>query len=465
MNVLSLFDGISCGQIAFKRLGIEFGNERERKSNRYFASEINKYAIQVTQKNFPNTIEIGDIRNIHYENGILYKNCEYKSQKWHLGDKIAKVDFDYIIGGSPCQNFSFAGKANGMTTKSNEKVVTLKRYLELKDQNYEFDGYSYLFWEYIRLLNEVKPKYFLLENVRMKKEWEYVLNNVIGFESIKIDSALVSAQTRKRLYWVGKKNKNNNYEKIEIPQPLDRGLIIKDILDYENDNNEYVPYGVEKRYKEFANKNGYIPQHFCAYNHKDIINKAGTITTRSSGGSGSGSIQNILPICLNSKSGRNGIKGLQPSLQDKIYSQNGKHTACTTCYMPKIAKSINIGLFPLKNGTLSNHIQNRIYDINGKSVGIKSNGGVLGANTGLYATNEIPLYEVKDGFITINDNTFPIKLSDGYYVIRKLSPLECERLQTLDDNYTDCVSNNQRYKCIGNGWTVEVIKHILSYTL
>lgn len=407
MNVLSLFDGISCGQIAFKRLGIEFGNG-------YFASEINKYAIQVTQKNFPNTTEIGDIRNIHYENGILYKNCEYKSQKWHLGDKIAKVDFDYIIGGSPCQNFSFAGKANGMTTKSNEKVVTLKRYLELKDQNYEFDGYSYLFWEYIRLLNEVKPKYFLLENVRMKKEWEYVLNNVIGFEPTKIDSALVSAQTRKRLYWVGKKNKNNNYEKIEIPQPLDRGLIIKDILDYENDNNEYVPYGVEKRYKEFANKNGYIPQH-----------------------------------CL----------------QDRIYSQNGKHTACTTCYMPKIAKSINIGLFPLKNGTLSNHIQNRIYDINGKSVSIKSNGGGLGANTGLYATNEIPLYEVKDGFITINDNTFPIKLSDGYYVIRKLSPLECERLQTLDDNYTDCISNNQRYKCIGNGWTVEVIKHILSYTL
>lgn len=109
--------------------------------------------------------------------------------------------------------------------------------------------------------------------------------------------------------------------------------------------------------------------------------------------------------------------------------------------------------------------KNRIYNINGKSVSIKSNGGGLGANTGLYATNEIPLYEVKDGFITINDNTFPIKLSDGYYVIRKLSPLECERLQTLDDNYTDCVSNNQRYKCIGNGWTVEVIKHILSYTL
>lgn len=118
-----------------------------------------------------------------------------------------------------------------------------------------------------------------------------------------------------------------------------------------------------------------------------------------------------------------------------------------------------------ENGTLSNHIQNRIYDINGKSVSIKSNGGGLGANTGLHATNEIPLYEVKDGFITINNNTFPIKLSDGYYVIRKLSPLECERLQTLDDNYTDCISNNQRYKCIGNGWTVEVIKHILSYTL
>lgn len=317
--------------------------ERERESNRYFASEINKYAIQVTQKNFPNTIEIGDIRNIHYENGTLYKNCEYKSQKWHLGDKIAEVDFDYIIGGSPCQNFSFAGKANGMTTKSNEKVVTLKRYLELKDQNYEFDGYSYLFWEYIRLLNEVKPKYFLLENVRMKKEWECVLNNVIGFEPTKIDSALVSVQTRKRLYWIGKKNKNNNYEKIEVPQPLDRGLIIEDILDYENDNNEYVPYGVEKRYKEFANKNGYIPQHFCAYSNCAVSIKTPTMTTNSGKGCGSGAVTNILPICLNSKSGRNGIKGLQPNLQDRIYSIDGKHTACTTCYMPKIAKSINIG--------------------------------------------------------------------------------------------------------------------------
>ena len=424
MNVLSLFDGISCGQIAFKRLGIEFDNERERESNRYFASEINKYAIQVTQKNFPNTTEIGDIRNIHYENGILYKNCEYKSQKWHLGDKIAKVDFDYIIGGSPCQNFSFAGKANGMTTKSNEKVVTLKRYLELKDQNYEFDGYSYLFWEYIRLLNEVKPKYFLLENVRMKKEWEYVLNNVIGFEPIKIDSALVSAQTRKRLYWVGKKNKNNNYEKIEIPQPLDRGLIIKDILDYENNNNEEVPYGVEKRYREFEYKNNYIPQHFNAYNNKEINTKTNTITTNMYG-SGSGSVTNILPT--------------QPKM---------------------------VGLYPNNKNELKNSQGNRIYSEDYKGCTQVGNAGGKGAKTGLYAIKtKVPYYEVKDGFITINDNTFPTKLSDGYYVIRKLSPLECERLQTLDNNYTDCVSNNQRYKCIGNGWTVEVIKHILSYTL
>lgn len=462
MNVLSLFDGISCGQLAFKRLGITFGNEIE--SNCYFASEVNKYAISVTKKNFPNTIEIGDVRNIHYENGALYKDCEYKSQQWHLGEKIANVNFDYLIGGSPCQNFSFAGKMNGMSTKTNEKITTLKRYLELKDQNYEFDGYSYLFWEYVRLLNEVKPKYFLLENVRMKKEWREVIDSVLGIEPIEINSALVSAQSRKRLYWIGKKN-NNIYNKINIQQPRDKGLIIKDILDYGNLQNEYVPYGVDKRYKQYFDKHNDIPQHFCAYNNCAVSIKTPTMTTKSGSGYGSGAVTNILPICLNSKSGRNGIKGLQPSLQDRIYSENGKHTACTTCYMPKIAKSINIGLFPLKDGTLSNHIQNRIYDINGKSVSIKSNGGGLGANTGLYATNEVPLYEVKNGMIKINDNTFPIKLQDGYYIIRKLSPLECERLQTLDDNYTDCVSNNQRYKCIGNGWTVEVIKHILSYTL
>lgn len=458
MNVLSLFDGISCGQLAFKRLGITFGNEIE--SNCYFASEVNKYAISVTKKNFPNTIEIGDVRNIHYENGALYKDCEYKSQQWHLGEKIANVNFDYLIGGSPCQNFSFAGKMNGMSTKTNEKITTLKRYLELKDQNYEFDGYSYLFWEYVRLLNEVKPKYFLLENVRMKKEWREVIDSVLGIEPIEINSALVSAQSRKRLYWIGKKN-NNIYNKINIQQPRDKGLIIKDILDYGNLQNEYVPYGVDKRYKQYFDKHNDIPQHFCAYSNCAVSIKTPTMTTKSGSGYGSGAVTNILPICLNSKSGRNGIKGLQPSLQDRIYSENGKHTACTTCYMPKI----DIGLFPLKDGTLSNHIQNRIYDINGKSVSIKSNGGGLGANTGLYATNEVPLYEVKNGMIKINDNTFPIKLQDGYYIIRKLSPLECERLQTLDDNYTDCVSNNQRYKCIGNGWTVEVVKHILSYTL
>jgi DNA-cytosine methyltransferase len=390
MNVLSLFDGISCGQLAFKRLGITFGNEIE--SNCYLASEVNKYAISVTKKNFPNTIEIGDVRNIHYENGVLYKNCEYKSEQWCLGEKIANVNFDYLIGGSPCQNFSFAGKMNGMSTKTNEKITTLKRYLELKDQNYEFDGYSYLFWEYVRLLNEIKPKYFLLENVRMKKEWREVIDSVLRIEPIEINSALVSAQSRKRLYWIGKKNKNNNYEKIEIPQPLDRGLIIKDILDYGNLKNEYVPYGVDKRYKRYFDKYNNIPQHFCAYSNKDVSTKTPTITTHSGSGSGSGAVTSILPICINSKSGRNGI-------------------------------------------------------------------------TGLYATNEVPLYEVKNGMIKINDNTFPIKLDDGYYIIRKLSPLECERLQTLDDNYTDCVSNNQRYKAIGNGWTVDVIKHILSYTL
>lgn len=368
-------------------------------------------------------------------------------QKWHLGEKVADINFDYLIGGSPCQNFSFAGKMNGMSTKTNEKITTLKRYLELKDKNYEFDGYSYLFWEYVRLLNEIKPEYFLLENVRMKKEWREVIDTVLGIEPVEINSALVSAQSRKRLYWVGKKN-NDIYEKIDIQQPQDKGLTIKDILDYGNLKNEYVPYGVDKRYKKYFDKYNDIPQHFEAYSCKKIECKTGTITTKSGSGSGSGGITNIFAY-----------------LQDRIYSIDGKHTACTTCYVPKIAQSRNIGLFPLKDGTLSNHIQNRIYDINGKSVSIKSGGGGLGANTGLYATKEVPLYEVKNGMIKINDNTFPIKLPDGYYIIRKLSPLECERLQTLDDNYTDCVSNNQRYKAIGNGWTVDIIKHILNYTL
>lgn len=164
MNILSLFDGMSCGQQALERAGI--------KVDKYFASEIDKYAIQVTMANYPETIQLGSVVNVD-------------------GYSLPKIDM--LIGGSPCQSFSFAGKRKGMSTKDEQEILTLEHYLELKAEGFEFEGQSYLFWEYMRLLNEVKPKYFLLENVMMGEKWEKVLSKAIGVKPIMINSSLLSA--------------------------------------------------------------------------------------------------------------------------------------------------------------------------------------------------------------------------------------------------------------------------------
>lgn len=171
--VLSLFDGMSCGQLALQRAGIEY--------KEYYASEIDKHAISVTQHNFPNTKQLGSI-------------TELKSYN------LPKIDL--LIGGSPCQSFSNARKGEG------------------------FDGKSGLFWEYLRVLKETKPTYFLLENVKMKKEWRDIISKELGVKPIEINSSLVSAQNRPRLYWTNIPN---------VDAPKDKGLLFKDVLntDYE----------------------------------------------------------------------------------------------------------------------------------------------------------------------------------------------------------------------------------------
>lgn len=171
MNVLSVFDGMSCGQIALERVGIKVDN--------YFASEIDKYAIKVTQKNYPNTKHIGSVVDV-------------------TASDLPKIDL--LIGGSPCQGFSFAGK----------------------QLNFE-DPRSKLFFEFVRLLKECEPKYFLLENVKMKKEFQDIISEHLGIEPIMINSSLVSAQNRKRLYWT-------NIPDIE--QPEDKGIFLKDIIEH-----------------------------------------------------------------------------------------------------------------------------------------------------------------------------------------------------------------------------------------
>ena len=171
MNVLSLFDGMSCGQQALERAEIKVEN--------YFASEIDKYAIQVTMANYPKTKQLGSVVDVD-------------------GYTLPKIDL--VLGGSPCQSFSIAGKRKGMATKDEQEILTLEHYLELKSDGFEFEGQSYLFWEYMRILKEVKPKYFLLENVMMGEKWEKILSKAIGVNPIMINSRLVSAQNRKRLY-------------------------------------------------------------------------------------------------------------------------------------------------------------------------------------------------------------------------------------------------------------------------
>ena len=193
MNVLSLFDGISCGQIAFEKLGVTFGNtaERERESNQYFASEIKKEAIDCSRTNFPDIIQIGDVKKIHYKDNILYtENGNFE------------IKFDIVMFGSPCQSFSRAMKTKGR--------------IGLED-----DMRSGIFLECKRILDEVKPKYFLMENVIMKQEDKDVITEMLGVEPIRINSSLVSAQLRDRLYWT-------NIPNVTIPK--DKHIVLQDIL-------------------------------------------------------------------------------------------------------------------------------------------------------------------------------------------------------------------------------------------
>jgi DNA (cytosine-5)-methyltransferase 3A len=214
INVLSLFDGMSCGQQALERQEILVHN--------YFASEIDKHAIAVTMHNYPNTKQLGSVVDVN-------------------GHNLPNIDL--LIGGSPCQSFSFAGKRKGMATKCETEILTLQHYLELKAEGYEFEGQSYLFWEFMRLLDEVKPKYFLLENVEMGEKWEKVLSKAIGVNGIHINSALVSAQNRKRIYWtnIGMQPSGLFGDLVSmIQQPKDKGILLKDVLQTDVDEKYYL---------------------------------------------------------------------------------------------------------------------------------------------------------------------------------------------------------------------------------
>jgi len=294
MKILSLFDGISCGRIALEKAGITVDN--------YYSSEIDRFAMQISEKNYPDIKQLGDIKTINL-------------------NKINNIDL--LIGGSPCQDLSF----------SNEERLGL----EGKKSN--------LFWDYVRILKTLKPKYFLLENVRMEKKWEDVITKELGVEAIKINSALVSAQSRNRLYWTNIPN---------ITQPTDLGIELFNIIEKAIN----VKYFYALKSVEYLDRNP-INRRFCNY--------------------------------IDSKK--------------------------STCVTANFRKGVPYNVFVYKNKDFAK--DHELMEFVG--------------------TNADPFENV---------------------VIRKLTPIECERLQTLPDNYTAGVSDTQRYNMIGNGWTVDIVAHI-----
>lgn len=218
INVLSLFDGMGCGRIALEELGV--------KVDTYYASEVDKNAIAMETLNFPDTVCLGDVTKVDAR-------------------KLGHIDM--LIGGSPCQSFSFAGRRNGMSTETNEEVYTLNRYMELKRDGFQFVGESYLFWEYMRILGELRETnpdvFFFLENVEMGEKWEKVLTDAIGIPGVHVNSALVSAQNRRRIYWTNIRTKEEGllgWQVPDIPQPEDKGIMLQDVLDDEVDRKYYL---------------------------------------------------------------------------------------------------------------------------------------------------------------------------------------------------------------------------------
>ena len=378
MNVLSLFDGMSCGQLALERANIEVDN--------YFACEIDKYAIQVAQKNFPNTIQLGDVTDIDYDD-LFYE------------EKI-----DLLMGGSPCQGFSFAGEQLAFD-----------------------DPRSKLFFEFIRARDFLQPKYILLENVRMKKEFEDVITEHMGFPPQLLNSSVVSAQNRWRNYWFGVLI-NGKYEQIMIPPMEDKGLVLKDILQTDHDES---PVPINER---------------NARHHKNPNQKALCATAsmyKGAGNNGMTLVDRLIPVGQAEEYAHYNYRATK-----EVYHMDGK--APTLLTMQGGNREPKVATYSPKGG----RIVNRRLDANGVRKDYQMD-LPLEPQVEIRSDNKTNcLTTVQKDNVVVQGMTW-----------RKLTPIECERLQTLPDNYTEGVSKTQRYKMIGNGWTVDVIAHILGEML
>ena len=466
MRILSLFDGMACGMIAMLNAGIEVES--------YDAYEIDKYAVRTATHNFPMIREHGDVFKADF--------TEYEG-------------VDFLIGGSPCTYWSIA------QTKNRETVAS--------GMGWE------LFSQYVRALHEAKPKYFIYENNKsMSKEIRASINDAFGFEAVLINSALVSAQNRQRLYWVGKRNVDGTYNKVDVQQPEDRGIFLRDILE--------TGCAMRDKGRTVIGSCGSTTCREYFQSHQSNMAAAEPVNTTDEGKSQTikaqyhnNSIDNFCvynstygatgvaePVCVASR-GRNPdnlsdrTAGI-PTQQHLEAHTDGKTNTLTSVIKDNlVAEPITdicqVGSMPMPNGEPSTSAGFRVYSPDAKGRYLCANGGGAGAKTGLYALpcdsqcyavpcewgeNGEPtkavscadgkiytVYKVENGRITIKDKQYPIKLVDGFYIIRKLTVRECKRLQTVPDWYEFPVSNTQAYKMLGNGWTCDVITHLIREVL
>lgn len=461
--------------IAFIQAGI--------KVDRYVAYEIDKFAIKTSMHNFPIIEHRGNVFDADY--------TEFEG-------------FDYLIGGSPCTYWSIAQTRNRET--------------EASGMGWE------LFSQYVRALHEAKPKFFIYENNKsMSKAIRDSITNAFGFEPICINSALVSAQNRQRLYWVGKREKDGTYSKVPVEQPEDRGIVLNDIIDGVSwkakqnclDANYF-------RGGDYSNLKSQSGQRLCVGESVCVAERGRYTDTREiqqqyeARTDGKTNVLTTVqkdnrvavPVCLNQKSKCMNGESLQPSLQNRIYGTEGKHTAVTCSFRPNVAlplcaseDCVELPPYVLKRMEKAVEKYGYIPDMwnpyNNRKITRKTptqtaqcssvttsptvlvtesvqsfavacewneNGkptkAISTANGKIHA-----VYEVKDGQIHIRGKEYKMKLPDGFYIIRKLTVTECKRLQTVPEWFEFPVSDSQAYKMLGNGWTVDVIVHLLSYTI
>lgn len=430
INVLSLFDGISCGRVALARAGIPVA--------RYFASEIDKHASAISRANWPDTVHLGDVCGVQPED---------------------LPSIDLLFAGSPCQGFSNNGTGDGFQHKQ-----------------------SKLFWEFIRLLRTLKPTYFLLENVKMKQEWRDIISREVGCEPVAINSSLLSAQSRPRLYWT-------NLPSAGVPQDL--GLTIFDILEIPASPSQPMVTKAQKSYCLTAThgnclgKDGKPIPSEIAHNTKRhqrtcILGRAGKLNYGQA--ERVYSADSVAPTLLTSFPPKVGVPAYSgekpqasscPHLSKLPVMEEGSWRMLTPVECERLQTLpddyTKIGRLPTQHGKSvkpkligrSNEsafsTRDRVYGTDGKSPCL---------NTGQPPTigervlaNEAPAHvpTPKDGRVRLGNLCVIHKEHK-----RRLTVKEAERLQTLPDDYTEAVSQRQRYRALGNGWTVDVIAHLLS---